>query len=166
MSLLANFNFIHLDAVNVTCPGAIAPTRLFLNLFIIVFAIELVESDLEYFWLTTVSTVRSNIWNVLSTKNYFRDYWIVASIVASFTLVLGLMPGPMKDLQYMLSLVTVSLFIHDHGVSSHSSSCNAAIGIVPADTILAYATSLVFYLMILPLTYLLSQVIAWLSVVI
>ena len=159
MDILANFTFIKLDAVNVTCPGAIAPTRMLLNLLIMTFAIELIESDLELFWLTTISSVRTNVWDLFATKSFFKNNKGVSLLVILSTLLMSVVPKPTKNLQYILSLVTVSLFVENEGVSSHSETCNAAIGKFPADTILAYITTIVFYVAIIPLIYIMSQVV-------
>ena len=63
-------------------------------------------------------------------------------------------------LQYTLALVQVSVFASDHHLHSYTESCNQVAGAENFDRILATSSSILAYLLVLPVVYEVSKVLA------
>eukprot|EP01034_Spumella_vulgaris_P028898 gene28898-35848_t len=97
---------------------------------------------MEVFWNTTFNNVHKEFRSLATQKQFWQ-----ASFMSNI-------------LQYGLGFVRVALFFSTNGHAASSANCDAAfpVGSSGLDTILALSSSIIAYLMIFPLVYLLSQI--------
>lgn len=149
---------INLAAVNVSCAGAQGPPLLFLNLIIVGVVVIIIRSDAQVYWDVAQRQVLTK-----ALPMVFNEYYVVKNRMSTvfFTLssmILLALPSPRKVIQFMLSFVTVSHFFSGGGRSPSNANCDAAAQIFPVDTFLATLTTIIVYIAIFPVLYMLAQI--------
>ena len=156
--------------VNVTCPGASAPYELGTNMVVLGLAVVLIGSDLQVFRAVTLTAYISQKGNIITKMLYLKwhlmhkgdrlTYSFCGGAFAHFRALLvfaaenmAQFDGFQTSLQYIMSLVTVGVFISDNGIHETSVACNSVKGFENFDTYIAIIASTVFYLFLLPFGY-------------
>jgi hypothetical protein len=149
---------IDLSAVQVTCLGAQSSGYLFINLVVTGFIVLIIASDWQIYWTTAWQRLLSRTVFLLSNRFYVGYARGSAFYHAATALALWTLPEPKKWIQYALGFVSLQLFFSDHGRSPSDKNCDAT-SIIPVDSLLAYATTVLAACMVSPVLYVIAQVV-------
>ena len=148
---------LNLSSLNVTCNGAKAPIELFMNFFILAVYIIFIKS--EYFLLWSVcfkglnqSFINSNLIKGKIFTNMNVLYCVV--VMALFAV------NPLQSfLRYSLTFASITTFFAENGMHALSPACDNVTGAPMFDSILGITSTIMVWLLIMPVIYLLSEVI-------
>jgi hypothetical protein len=162
------------SAVNVTCAGATAPLKLFINVLIMGVVIILVASEYQLFskisqpgltnkFIFTVATPsyrrKSRYHQRANQGNDFTKAGVSLNYVWTLIVTLGSLIGERSDilhslLQFMVALVKVPDFVEDGGyLHKFNESCNVVRHFEDWDKYLALGASVLAWLILFPALY-------------
>ena len=164
---------IDFSAVGVTCLGAGAPFQLLVNLFVLGVVIIVVESELQTFRGLCFQRTLERYSSALLSREYRR--FLVKKLALSdkvrwFSIYVLRLVGLLcvqlifwivnfqNLLQFSMSLVEIRVFGKVNGLHEFSESCNQVSGYKNFDTLLAYSTSAVAYMLVFPVFYEVSKI--------
>ena len=157
---------INIASFKVNCHGAQQPWFLLISLVIMGIVIMIIKSDIQVFWSMAIIHLTKKTHRLFLNRFYVtRNFHILIYNVLLASTIVIFIPEPRKVVQYLVGFVSFSRFINRRGVSDSSDNCNNEEWIfghnrftVPADEILAFATT-AFALLVLPaIVYVLAQV--------
>jgi calmodulin len=170
---------LNLDAVNITCKGALAPTELLFNLGIIGIAVLLIESDYQMYrsisfgnitekFMETIlqpvyrkwSTHREKGRSGVSLHRTTSGFWYYICLVLSTFTAMNMAGFDLfqSTLQYMMSMVTFFAFVEDNGMHGYSDECNGVAGFKNFDLYIARLASIEAWLLFTPFIYEISKI--------
>jgi hypothetical protein len=157
---------INLETINVTCEGAKAPAELFVNFVILGVVMSILMSGYQYLWLIsfpnlTYAFLKKDILSSdisttrLQLMRRTRVWW---NIILCFLGVMLMNINPFEGIvRYLLTLVSVTSFFTNQGIHRSTKACNSITGMNNIDLVLSIASSLVVWWILIPFTYILSE---------
>jgi len=158
---------LNYEFVAITCPGASSPFELGLNMGILGIAVVLVGSDIQVFKQVTYNAYIGQKSSMVMSTTYikwhltkgngglFNEYcsglysWLVAMCIF-FLEKLARIDVFQTALQYLMSLVTLQVFVSNGGIHEVDPACNTVKGFEGYDTYIATLTSGIFYVFFIP----------------
>jgi len=161
LAIIANLQVnINLASVSVSCAGSQAPIYLLVDFIIVGIIVLIIESDVHIFWVALVRDV-SLKYCLLTTNHYYMRFIFFSTVKVPFynivSVLLLLLPSPMKIMQYALGFVAVGLFFTQDFHSASTANCDNAMAF-PVDTMEAILTTVVVVLVMPVLAYMFSQI--------
>jgi hypothetical protein len=137
---------INLGGLNVTCLGAQAPLQMLINLLILGIVMLFVQSDFMIFQnIALVSSCESFLQTTPKLKSFIIG--LLAGLLGSLP---SFVNGLLRLMQYILTLISISVFVQGH---ASSPACDSIGGMANIDTVLAVLTTFIFWCMVLPVIY-------------
>jgi hypothetical protein len=141
----------------VTCAGSQAPIYLLTYLLIFSVVIIIIQSNLQVFWISSLSPAINKASNLIFSRYFFIRNKSTSMLMFLICRSLLFIPQPRTIVQYMIGFISWSYFFQNQGVATSTSNCDAATTI-PLDTILAIATTIMVVLALFPVLYIVAQV--------
>jgi hypothetical protein len=148
---------INFSNVQVTCAGSQAPIYLLTYLLIFSVVIIIIQSNLQVFWISSLSPAINKASNLIFSRYFFIRNKSTSMLMFLICRSLLFIPQPRTIVQYMIGFISWSYFFQNQGVATSTSNCDAATTI-PLDTILAIATTIMVVLALFPVLYIVAQV--------
>jgi hypothetical protein len=146
------------SSIQITCSGAQLPARMLTNLLVTGLVVVIIESNVDLMWWMSFYNCKDSFWKLTTNRFYFSSHKKATIFQMMGGLVVAFLPPPRSIMQYVLTVVKVRPFFSNDGIGEISYQCQDAIG-VPLDAALAIGTSIVAYLLIVPIIHLMSQII-------
>lgn len=164
---------VDFSGLNVTCQGSIAPFELLQNLLILGGVIIVVQSGVQVFRSLVFQSVLSHYAGLIVSREYnhqiIRGFsWLRMSVhyfrlfgtlifIAAVQLIATVV-NLQSVLQFAMSLVSFKAFVESGGLHFDSPACNLMEGLENYDYYLAFGTSALAYMLVLPVGYELASV--------
>ena len=150
------------NEVEVTCRGSQAPLELFVNMVILGGVVIIIESNFHVYANVVFGDLNRKLANHLFHVDLHlneKKQGMLAIICASMASLLSLNPL-IKIMQFSTSILTFSAFVEKHGALHESTkACDDALEDAPMiDTVIAYMTSSIAWLIVFPVTYTMAKI--------
>ena len=157
---ILRFFVIDLDALDITCEGAKAPTMLMISGFILSFVWLSLSSNFQYYQSLFVLEYNRIFLSTAVQYNMGigRTLQSCSVLAAGFISFASYAFSIQRILQITMSAVSLTPFIKVNGRHEYTDSCNFVEGLENIDMIVAYCTTLVFYALAIPVFYSLSAI--------
>jgi hypothetical protein len=150
---------VNLGSLSVTCDGSQGVGVLLIDLLIFCLAVIFIQADYQIFWSTTLHSVqRCSIQKIISKLASLSNLLerIEKLSVVFLIAMMSLLVNPFQFiLRYLMGFVTFNSFF---GYSQSTPQCDAMPQARYIDTVLGYATLVLVWLMILPVMYIISNI--------
>jgi hypothetical protein len=152
---------INLSTVQVSCSGAQAPGLLLINIIIVGVVIIIIRSDIQSYWAVAQTKLLFKVFYLPLNNSFAGKNKLATTFYVSCAMLMFLLPTPCKVIQYSMSLVTAATFFDENGRSRSNVNCDSNISAFnfPLDSFLAIITTLIVYVVLFPIIYMMSQVI-------
>jgi hypothetical protein len=149
---------MNLDKISVKCEGSKAPAELFINFGVLGIVVSIVMSGYQYLWLIVFpnlnqSFLKKNI--LIKTKERFA--WI--NLLSCFIGEIVMSVNPFEAIvRFLMTTVTLGRFFENNGGHRITPACDTIEGMENLDSALGISSTIVAWWLIMPLTYILSEI--------